>query len=150
MVTLIGVLTGALLGTRYKVLCLVPIILVGTAALAVIDRFNDVPASSTALTALALGLALQIGYLVGFTARSVLLAALTRRQPQRSRGARAISPRGFRYFLKDGANRVACNSDFESLEEPPFPFVRAHQPQVPGADHPLSAACCLPWRYRRR
>jgi hypothetical protein len=84
MVTLIGVLTGALLGSRYKVLCLVPIILVGTTALVVIDRFNDVPASSTALTALALGLALQIGYLVGFTARSVLLAALTRRQPQRS------------------------------------------------------------------
>lgn len=84
MVTLIGVLTGALLGTRYRVLCLIPIILVGIAALTVIDRFNDVPASSTALTALALGLALQVGYLVGFTARSVLLAELTRRQLQRS------------------------------------------------------------------
>jgi hypothetical protein len=84
MVTLIGVLAGALLGTRYKVLCLIPIILVGTAALAVLDRFNDIPASSTALTALALGLALQIGYLVGFTGRSVLLAALTRRQSQRT------------------------------------------------------------------
>jgi hypothetical protein len=84
MVTLIGVLTGALLGTRYKVLCLIPIILVGTAALAVLDRFNDIPASSTALTALALGLALQVGYLVGFTGRSVLLAALTRRESQRT------------------------------------------------------------------
>ena len=84
MVTFIGVLTGALFGTRYKVLCLVPIILVGTAILAVIDQFNDVTASSTALTALAFALALQIGYLLGFTARSVLLAALTRRQPQRS------------------------------------------------------------------
>ena len=84
MVTLIGVVAGALLGTRYKVLCLVPTILASIAVLAVIDRFNDVQASSTALTALALGLALQIGYLVGFSARSVLLAALTRRQPQRS------------------------------------------------------------------
>lgn len=84
MITFIGVLTGALLGTRYKVLCLVPIILVGIAALAVIDRFNDVPAGSTALTALALGLALQIGYILGFSARSILLAALTRRQLQRN------------------------------------------------------------------
>jgi hypothetical protein len=84
MVTLIGVLAGALLGTRYTVLCLVPIILLGTAVLAVLDRFNDLPASSTALTALALGLALQVGYLAGFTARSVLLAAFTRRQLQRS------------------------------------------------------------------
>jgi hypothetical protein len=84
MITLIGVLAGALLGTRYKVLCLVPIFLVGTAILAVLDRFNDIPASSTALTTLAFGLALQIGYLVGFTARSMLLAALTRKPPQRS------------------------------------------------------------------
>ena len=84
MVTFIGVLAGALLGTRYKVLCLVPAILVGTMAVAMIDRLNDVPASSTALTALALGFALQIGYLLGFTARSVLLAALVRRPPQRT------------------------------------------------------------------
>ena len=84
MVTLIGVLTGALLGTRYKVLCVVPVVLVGIAIVTVLDRFNDIPASSTALTALALGLALQIGYIAGFGARSVLLAALARRQPQRS------------------------------------------------------------------
>jgi len=84
MVTLIGVLAGALLGTRYKVLCLVPIILMGTAILVVLDQFNDIPAGSTALTALAFGFALQIGYLLGFTARSVLLGALTRKQPQRT------------------------------------------------------------------
>lgn len=83
MVTLIGVLAGALLGTRYKVLCLIPIFVMGTAAIAVHDLFNDVTASSTALTSLAFGLALQIGYLVGFTGRSVLLAALTRKQSQR-------------------------------------------------------------------
>jgi hypothetical protein len=84
MVTLIGVLAGALLGTRYKVLCLAPVILGGIAALAVIDRFNDVPASSTALTALTLGLALQIGYLVGVSARLVLLAAFMRWRLPRS------------------------------------------------------------------
>jgi hypothetical protein len=84
MVTLTGVLAGALLGTRYKVLCLVPIILVGAAVLAALDRSNDISAGSTVLSALAFGLALQIGYLVGFTARSVLLAALTRKQSQRT------------------------------------------------------------------
>ena len=84
MVTLIGALAGALLGTRYKVLCLVPMILSGTLILVVLDRIDDVPAGSTALTALAFGLALQVGYLVGFTCRSVLLAALTRKQAQRT------------------------------------------------------------------
>jgi hypothetical protein len=83
MVTLIGVLTGALFGARYKVLCLVPSILAGAMILVVIDRFNDVPAGSTALTALALGIALQIGYLLGVATRSVVLAALTRK-PQRT------------------------------------------------------------------
>ena len=83
MVLFVGVLTGALLGTRYKVLCLVPIILGGIAALVVINRFNDVPAGSTALTALALGLAVQIGYILGLGARSMLLATFARRQPRR-------------------------------------------------------------------
>lgn len=84
MITFIGVLVGALLGTRYRVPCLVPIIPAGIAILAVSDRFNDVPASSTVLTALALGLALQIGYLIGLTTRSMLLAAFTRRQQSRA------------------------------------------------------------------
>lgn len=72
MVAVIGILTGALLGTRYKVLCLVPVILVATAALVALDRFNGVPYGSTALTALVLILTLQIGYFVGVTARSLL------------------------------------------------------------------------------
>lgn len=76
MITVIGILTGAVLGTRYKVLCLVPITLAGAAALAALDQLNQVPLSSTALTALALAVGLQIGYLVGVTVRSGLLAAL--------------------------------------------------------------------------
>jgi membrane protein DedA with SNARE-associated domain len=76
MITVIGILTGAVLGTRYKVLCLVPITLAGAAALAALDQLNQVPLSSTALTALALAVGLQIGYLVGVTVRSRLLAAL--------------------------------------------------------------------------
>lgn len=77
MVAVIGILTGALLGTRYKVLCLVPVILVATVALAVLDRFNGAPLSSTALTALVLILTLQIGYVAGVMARSLLVAAFT-------------------------------------------------------------------------
>jgi hypothetical protein len=75
MTTIICVLLGAVLGTRYKVLCLVPIIVFSTTALVVLDRLNEVPFSSTALTAFALIVALQIGYLLGAIARSALHAA---------------------------------------------------------------------------
>jgi hypothetical protein len=91
MVAVIGILTGALLGTRYKVLCLVPVILMATAALVVLDRFNGVPVGSTALTALVLILTMQIGYVVGVMARSLLLAAfasLSGPGPSRGRQAR--------------------------------------------------------------
>jgi len=75
MITIIGILTGAVLGTRYKVLCLVPAILAGTIALAVFDQFNAVPLGSTALAALALAVGLQIGYLAGVAVRYVLGAS---------------------------------------------------------------------------
>jgi predicted exporter len=91
MVAVIGILTGALLGTRYKVLCLVPVILVATAVLAALDRFNGVPISSTALTAIVLILTMQIGYVVGVMARSLLMAAfasLSGPGPSRDRQAR--------------------------------------------------------------
>jgi hypothetical protein len=116
MVTVIGILTGVLLGTRYKVLCLVPVTLAGTAALAALDRFNGVPSSSTALTALALVLGLQIGYLAGVVARSLLLAAFA------SLSLAELSPRatgrqGSPDFLKHCANPVARNPHFEPLEK---------------------------------
>ncbi|MES2194866.1 MAG: hypothetical protein V4517_10640 [Pseudomonadota bacterium] len=72
MMTVIAILTGAVLSTRYTVLCLVPVILAGTTALAAVDRFNEVPLGSTALTALALAVGLQIGYVVGLIFRSML------------------------------------------------------------------------------
>lgn len=72
MITFIGILTGALLAARYRVLCLVPVTLAGTAVLAALDHVNEVPLGSTALTALALALGLQIGYLAGAAVRSVL------------------------------------------------------------------------------
>jgi hypothetical protein len=79
MITVLGILGGALLGTRYKILCLVPTTATGIAAVAALDLVNEVPVSSTLQTALALTVGLQIGYLVGVTIRSVLLAALARR-----------------------------------------------------------------------
>lgn len=77
MITLLGILTGVVLGTRYKVFCLVPVTLAGTAILVVLDQINGVAAGSTTLSALALAGGLQIGYLVGGTIRTVLPAALS-------------------------------------------------------------------------
>lgn len=76
MITVIGILTGAVLGTRYKVLCLIPITLVAAGGLAVLGRVNGMSAGSIALSALALAVGLQIGYLAGATIRSVLRVAL--------------------------------------------------------------------------
>ena len=88
MVTVISILIGAVLCTRYKVLCLVPTTLAGTAALAALDQLNGVPFASTALSALALAVGLQIGYVVGVIVRSVLPAALASNfgKPGRLRG----------------------------------------------------------------
>jgi hypothetical protein len=75
MVTVVGLLGGALLGTRYRVFCLVPVIVIGIAAITTLDRMNEVPFGSTALTAVTLAVGLQIGYLVGVAARLALAAA---------------------------------------------------------------------------
>lgn len=87
MITLLGILTGAVLGTRYKVFCLVPITLAGTAVLAVLDQVNGVSAGATTLSALALAVGLQIGYIIGATIRAVLPAALgsSASEPERLR-----------------------------------------------------------------
>jgi hypothetical protein len=88
MIATISILIGAVLGTRYKVLCLVPTTLAGTAALAALDQLSGASLASTTLTALALAVGLQIGYVVGVIVRSVLLAALASNicRPVRSRG----------------------------------------------------------------
>lgn len=76
MITTIGILIGAALSTRYKVLCLVPAILAGAAVLAVIERVNGATLGSIALTALALAIGLQVGYLIGGVVRPLIVAAL--------------------------------------------------------------------------
>jgi hypothetical protein len=75
MIAVLGILGGAILGTRYKVLCLVPITATGVAIIAALDLINEVSVRSTLQTALAFAVGLQIGYLVSVTVRSVLLAA---------------------------------------------------------------------------
>jgi hypothetical protein len=75
MITVLGILGGVVLGTRYKVLCLVPTTATGIAAIGAIDLIHNVPLSSTVQTALVFAVGLQIGYLVGVSVRSVLLAA---------------------------------------------------------------------------
>jgi hypothetical protein len=74
MMMVLGVVGGAVLGTRYKVFCLVPIIVIGVVVIAACDRLNDVPLSSTALTAVALAVGLQVGYLGGVAARFARVA----------------------------------------------------------------------------
>jgi hypothetical protein len=75
MITVLSILGGAALGTRYKVLCLVPTTATGIAAVAALDLIHNVPVSSTVQTALVLAVGLQIGYLVMVSVRSVLHAA---------------------------------------------------------------------------
>jgi hypothetical protein len=100
MIIVISILIGAVLGTRYKVLCLVPTTLAGTAALATLDQLNGVPLGSTALTALALTAGLQIGYVIGVIASNL----------SANQGACAINRRGSPDFLKDGARTSATTT----------------------------------------
>lgn len=68
MTTIIGILVGALLGTRFKVFCLVPVALAGTIVVAVLEQIHGVAPGATALSALAFTIALQIGYFLGAVA----------------------------------------------------------------------------------
>jgi uncharacterized membrane protein YczE len=72
MMTICGLLVGAVLGTRYKVYCLPPVILAAALAIAVLDRIHHASFGSTALSMLAVGVALQIGYLLGAIIRAWL------------------------------------------------------------------------------
>jgi hypothetical protein len=72
MVTVLGLLGGALLGTRYRVFCLVPVIVIGITAIAAHGCVNEVPFGSTALSMVTFAVGLQIGYLLGVAARLTL------------------------------------------------------------------------------
>jgi hypothetical protein len=75
MTTIFSLLIGAVLGTRYKVFCLPPVILAAALAIVTLDRVHQVSLGSTALTVLAVGVALQVGYLFGVIIRALLLTS---------------------------------------------------------------------------
>jgi hypothetical protein len=89
MVTLLlGLLGGLVLGLRYRVFCLVPVIPSGIAAITALDRMNGVPLGSTALTAIVFTVTLQIAYFAGVAARSALAAArIAEQEPRRDQSA---------------------------------------------------------------
>lgn len=84
MITVIAILTGVALSGRYKVLCLVPLTLAGSAAIAAFNQFSGAPFSSTVLSSLAFAAGLQVGYFAGAIVRSmfpgVLESAVSKRK----------------------------------------------------------------------
>jgi hypothetical protein len=90
MILVPSLLGGALLGTRYRVLCLVPTIAAGIAAIAAFNLLHQVPLSSTVLSAIVLAVGLQIGYLIGVTVRCLLspARAVAGAEPLREQPAR--------------------------------------------------------------
>jgi hypothetical protein len=75
MILVPSIIGGALLGTRYKVFCLVPIATTGITAIAAFNFLHQAPLSSTVLTGILLTVGMQVGYLIGVTVRWVLLPA---------------------------------------------------------------------------
>jgi len=65
MTSILSLLCGAVLGTRYRVFCLPPVIMLAAIAIAAFDQIYGGSARSTAFTVVAVGVELQIGYLVG-------------------------------------------------------------------------------------
>jgi hypothetical protein len=71
----IGMLIGAALGTRYKVLVLVPAIALGLVAILAIGLFYGTPLPSISVASLLFVTCLQIGYLGGGLIRTLFASA---------------------------------------------------------------------------
>jgi|HubBroStandDraft_6_1064221.scaffolds.fasta_scaffold359550_1 hypothetical protein len=82
--TICGALVGALLGMRFRVLILVPSIVIGLAAGAVAGIAGHEGAGMTVMTMLAVATALQLGYLCGTMTRHVVAASHTVARQSRS------------------------------------------------------------------
>ncbi|MGP9814514.1 hypothetical protein ACTZWT_23630 [Rhodopseudomonas sp. NSM] len=81
MVALLGILFGAVLGTRYKVFILIPTAMLGLAAIAVHGIVAQGSLGVTLQTMLGLILGLQIGYVFGLAVRATTAAARLRVAP---------------------------------------------------------------------
>jgi hypothetical protein len=91
MVTIgiIGALVGAVLGTRFTVLVLVPAIVLATGVISASGLAGSHPLAWTALTAVLAATCLQLGYLGGLATRHFLAAARIARP---HRALRALHP----------------------------------------------------------
>jgi hypothetical protein len=87
-----GTLLGAVLGLRFKVLVLLPAIIIGTVSLAAVAFLHGNAVSTTAFAMMAWALALQFGYLTGLFTRFVLAVSRSPRLvPDRASLARTSS-----------------------------------------------------------
>jgi hypothetical protein len=77
-----GALLGAVLGLRFKVLVLLPVILVGVLGIAVASAISGTPISIILINASVWTVALQFGYLGGLFSRSIVVAARIRPVPR--------------------------------------------------------------------
>jgi hypothetical protein len=84
-----GSLLGAVVGLRFKVLLLMPAILVGVLSIALVGITNGTAISTIVMNAIAWAFTLQFGYLGGLFSRFVMVAARMRLTPQSSSLARA-------------------------------------------------------------
>ena len=82
MMAISGVLFGAVFGVRFKVLVLVPAILVGVPGIAVVGAISGASIATIVTNAITWSFALQFGYLGGLLTRSVMVAARFRTMPR--------------------------------------------------------------------
>jgi hypothetical protein len=85
----IGAIAGLMLGLRFKVLILVPAILLATAAITVTGIVSGYEVKAVALTVFGTAASLQIGYIAGYILYVVVLALLPARTATHYRGPRS-------------------------------------------------------------
>jgi hypothetical protein len=86
---IIGALVGAVLGTRFTVLILVPAIVLAAGLISASGLAGSHPLTWTALTVVLAATSLQLGYLGGLATRHFLAVA---RIPRPHRALRALQP----------------------------------------------------------
>jgi hypothetical protein len=85
MIAICSSLIGAVLGTRLKVLALLPAMLVGFALVLAVALINDAPASTALGAAAVWAICLQLGYCGGLLTRYCLTGSqMTSERPVRS------------------------------------------------------------------
>ena len=88
----IGGIAGIILGLRFKILILVPAILLATAAITVTGIVSGYEAKAVALIVFGTAASLQVGYIAACILYVVVLALLPARTATRYRGPR-VAPR---------------------------------------------------------